>query len=313
VIAATAADAVPTFLSQQPDESVASPVACILLDCRLIKSHPFAVPAFDQRLIRSLQEETARFCLLIAAQGDRLSDRRQADASARSLGRRTVHRRGQGAPRQSLRPPTRDRDPGDRDARREPCLHRRRPAAIAATTAPRGHKFRVYISPARDAASPRRSNASCAGVPPSNRSSARRKRSTAWAETTSPEPTATPPTPSSPPPAATSAACSNGICGNSSYCLPSQSRYRTLGALALGLCNERRESRIRAAARGRAAAATGSTIRVTNLRPAPPRRRLGCCLGARFLPALSRLLRRCSRLALAPCEYSGNSSIAAAS
>jgi IS5 family transposase len=35
------------------------------------------------------------------------------------------------------------------------------------------------ISPARDAASPRRSNASCAGVPPSNRSSATRKRSTA--------------------------------------------------------------------------------------------------------------------------------------
>jgi hypothetical protein len=67
---------------------------------------------------------------------------------AASLGRRTVHRPRQGAARQSLRRPhTRDRDPGDRDAdRREPCPHRRRPAAIAATTAPPGHKFTVYIS-----------------------------------------------------------------------------------------------------------------------------------------------------------------------
>jgi hypothetical protein len=75
--------------------------------------------------------------------------------------------------------------------------------------APPDHSSRS-VSQVRDAASPRPSNASCAAVPPSNRSLATRKRSTAWAETTSPEPTATPPTPSSPPPATTSAACSNG-------------------------------------------------------------------------------------------------------
>src|SRR5579872_2396695 len=45
---------------------------------------------------------------------------------------------------------------------------------------------------------------------PSQLATATRRRSTAWAETTSPEPTATPPTPSSPPPATTSAVCSNG-------------------------------------------------------------------------------------------------------
>src|SRR4029077_16378354 len=82
-------------------------------------------------------------------------------------------------------------------------------AAIAATT-PRPTTGSRSVSQVRDAASTRPSNASCAAVPPSNRSSATRKRSTAWAETTSPEPTATPPTPSSPPPATTSAACSNG-------------------------------------------------------------------------------------------------------
>jgi hypothetical protein len=43
---------------------------------------------------------------------------------------------------------------------------------------------------------------------------------------------------------------------------------------------ERRETRIRAAAGGRAAAATGSTVRATNLRPAPPRRRLERCLAS---------------------------------
>jgi hypothetical protein len=63
VIAATSADAVLTFLSH-PDEFVASPVACILLDCRLIKSHPFAVPAFDQRLDLCKGKRRVSACLL---------------------------------------------------------------------------------------------------------------------------------------------------------------------------------------------------------------------------------------------------------
>jgi hypothetical protein len=82
VIATTAADVVPTFLSHQPDESFGSPVACILLDCRLIKSHPFAVPAFDQRLDLCKGKRRVSACLL-QPKADRLSDRRQADASAR--------------------------------------------------------------------------------------------------------------------------------------------------------------------------------------------------------------------------------------
>jgi hypothetical protein len=86
--------------------------------------------------------------------------------------------------------------------------------------APPSHKLRS-TSPARDAASPRPSNASCAAVPPSNRSSATPKPSIAWAETTSPEPKATPPTPSSPQPPTTSDACSNG---SLSSCLPSSPR-----------------------------------------------------------------------------------------
>ena len=81
--------------------------------------------------------------------------------------------------------------------------------AIAVTT-PRLVISSRFISPAKDAASPRPSNANCVAAPRSNRSSATPSPSTAWAETTSPEPTATPPTPSSPPPATTSAACSNG-------------------------------------------------------------------------------------------------------
>jgi hypothetical protein len=66
------------------------------------------------------------------------------------------------------------------------------------------------ISRARDAASPRASNANSAAARQSSRSSATPRPSTGWAETISPEPNATPPTPSSPPPATTSAACSNG-------------------------------------------------------------------------------------------------------
>ena len=68
--------------------------------------------------------------------------------------------------------------------------------------APPDHKSRS-ISRARDAASPRPSNANSAAARPSSRSSATPKPGTGWAETISPEPKATPPTPSSPPPATT--------------------------------------------------------------------------------------------------------------
>jgi hypothetical protein len=88
-------------------------------------------------------------------------------------------------------------------------------ATLSRIVADRGYRGRPAtssgsISPARDAASPRRSNANSAAVPPSNRSSVTPRRSTAWAETISPELTATLPTPSSPPPATTSDACSIG-------------------------------------------------------------------------------------------------------
>ena len=54
------------------------------------------------------------------------------------------------------------------------------------------------------------SSARCAAAPPSSRSSATSRTSTAWAATISPTARATPSTPSSPPPATTSASCSTG-------------------------------------------------------------------------------------------------------
>ena len=138
--------------------------------------------------------------------------RRQADARhhAASLGRRPVHRPRQGAARQSLRRP--------HSRTVFPAIETQIGASLAHIVADRGYRGHnarpatssASISLPRDAASPRPSNASCAAVPPSNRSSATRKRSTARAETTSPEPMVTPPTSSSPPPATISAAYSNG-------------------------------------------------------------------------------------------------------
>jgi hypothetical protein len=84
------------------------------------------------------------------------------------------------------------------------------PTAAIAVTTPRLVISSRSISPARDVASPRPSNANSAAARRSNPSSDTPRPSIAWAETISLEPTATAPTPSSPQPATTSDACSNG-------------------------------------------------------------------------------------------------------
>jgi IS5 family transposase len=84
------------------------------------------------------------------------------------------------------------------------------PTAAIAVTTPRLVISSRSISPARDLASPRPSNANSAAARRSNPSSDMPRPSIAWAETISLEPTATAPTPSSPQPATTSDACSNG-------------------------------------------------------------------------------------------------------
>ena len=80
---------------------------------------------------------------------------------------------------------------------------RRRSCAQEADKAP-------SISPARSAASPTPSNATCAGARPSSPSSVTPRATTVWDATSSKASKATPPTPCSPPPAATSAESSPG-------------------------------------------------------------------------------------------------------
>ena len=129
---------------------------------------------------------------------------------APSLEGRTVHRPRQGDAGQPLRRPHPcDRDPGDRDAdRREPLAHRRRPrlsrpAAASARSRVQG------LSLAKDAASPRRSNAN--SPPLGDRTGHRTRQGRAshgssYLAGSNGDACA----PSSPQPAATSAGSSNG-------------------------------------------------------------------------------------------------------
>lgn len=75
--------------------------------------------------------------------------------------------------------------------------------------APPGYKFRVFISGQKRRVTPK-INASCAGAPPSNRSSAISNPSIAWGATTCGTARLMPPMPSSPQPATTSGFSSAG-------------------------------------------------------------------------------------------------------